>query len=320
MSSILQKTLQQLLVVAIFILYDHHNLINIRNDVVVDAFIVSSSTILRTNSILTTTMSSSSSSKLMFQQQDPYMNNRNENNQYTRNIQQLSLSSSESLTTQDDEEVESTTISTSTKSKEEIYMEMEQCLVILNEAAETKQVDSDVVYDALVRLEQLSRKYKMTNTLYSESMLQNYLTGSWQLIFTTGTMKTQKELLKGNKINYFPIKAIQTFDATTGIITNGIYIGNFIVLQFIGNFIFDTMKSRLEFDFNEIKLFQTLTISLQSGQAAEIGAASGLGAESNVVNIKKEQKKLPFFNWISADTTIATARGGGGGLALWKRV
>ena len=27
-----------------------------------------------------------------------------------------------------------------------------------------------------------------------------------------------------------------------------------------------------------------------------------------------------FFDWISADDEIATARGGGGGLALWKRV
>jgi hypothetical protein len=27
-----------------------------------------------------------------------------------------------------------------------------------------------------------------------------------------------------------------------------------------------------------------------------------------------------FFDWISADDAIATARGGGGGLALWKRV
>ena len=29
--------------------------------------------------------------------------------------------------------------------------------------------------------------------------------------------------------------------------------------------------------------------------------------------------KKPFFNWISADSNIATARGGGGGLALWQR-
>ena len=47
---------------------------------------------------------------------------------------------------------------------------------------------------------------------------------------------------------------------------------------------------------------------------SQLGAALGLGAESNVENAKKG--KRPFFNWINADDKIATARGGGGGLAL----
>ena len=48
------------------------------------------------------------------------------------------------------------------------------------------------------------------------------------------------------------------------------------------------------------------------------GAASGLGSDSNVKN--REKNKKAFFNWISADSNIATARGGGGGIALWQRV
>ena len=56
---------------------------------------------------------------------------------------------------------------------------------------------------------------------------------------------------------------------------------------------------------------------LGQGGAAEIGAATGLGSENNVK--LAEQGKKPFFNWIDADDEIATARGGGGGLALWKR-
>jgi hypothetical protein len=59
-------------------------------------------------------------------------------------------------------------------------------------------------------------------------------------------------------------------------------------------------------------------INLGQGQAAQIGASSGLGSDSNVVNAKRDRKA--FFNWIAADYSIATARGGGGGLALWKRV
>jgi hypothetical protein len=43
-----------------------------------------------------------------------------------------------------------------------------------------------------------------------------------------------------------------------------------------------------------------------------------LGSQSNAKLIA--DKKKPFFNWISADDKIATARGGGGGLALWKKV
>ena len=50
----------------------------------------------------------------------------------------------------------------------------------------------------------------------------------------------------------------------------------------------------------------------------QIGAASGLGSQNNVKMIA--DKKKPFFNWISADDKIATARGGGGGLALWKKI
>ena len=45
--------------------------------------------------------------------------------------------------------------------------------------------------------------------------------------------------------------------------------------------------------------------------------STGLGSENNIELVEKGAK--PFFNWISADNDIATARGGGGGLALWKR-
>ena len=110
-----------------------------------------------------------------------------------------------------------------------------------------------------------------------------------------------------------------------------------------------------KFDFDEITLFSLFNINLKKGQAAKIGASSGLGSEGNVENAKRDKKA--FFNWskccrrclfqcdgagiiptmkrrvspsltflrcfvllVSADETIATARGGGGGLALWKRV
>jgi PAP_fibrillin len=144
------------------------------------------------------------------------------------------------------------------------------------------------------------------------------LNGSWQLVFTTGTVNTQKKLLGGQQINYFPLKAVQSFDAKTWKIQNGIYVGEFCVIKFSGDFRFDLAKRRVEFIFDNLCLFQFLDVALKRGQAAELGASTGLGSESNVENAARN--KSAFFNWISADRTIATARGGGGGLALWKRI
>ena len=131
----------------------------------------------------------------------------------------------------------------------------------------------------------------------------------------TGTAKSQERL--GARINYFPFKAIQSFDTNTWAISNAIYIGEFPVIQFFGDFDFNLKSRKLEFDFDTISIFG-FKINLGKGQAAQIGASSGLGSDSNVVNAKRDRKA--FFNWIAADESIATARGGGGGLALWKRV
>lgn len=51
-------------------------------------------------------------------------------------------------------------------------------------------------------------------------------------------------------------------------------------------------------------------INLGKGKAAEIGASTGLGSENNKKLVENDKKA--FFNWISADENIATARGGGG--------
>lgn len=205
-------------------------------------------------------------------------------------------------------------------------------LAILVEAANTKSVDSDTVVAALLDLERQQRALaKQDETVAAQ--LQDDLDGDWQLVFTTGTMDTQKKM---GKINYFPIKAVQSFrtrnrDAGDGdgddadgssspmSIENGIYLGDFAVLKFSGVMEFDQRKRRLQFDFDKIALFNgAIDVRLGRGQAARIGASSGLGSKSNVENAARD--KTAFFNWISADDKIATARGAGGGLALWKRV
>jgi len=191
------------------------------------------------------------------------------------------------------------------------------CKEILTKAADTKAEDPDIVLEALEDLEKLMRqKRKEEGESAAEEVLQN-LNGDWRLIFTTGTKDTQKRF--NTKINYFPIKAVQSFDSTTSpfSIQNGIYAGEFAILKFFGDFDFDLRKSKLEFDFDQIAIFG-FKIGLNKDEAAKIGASSGLGSKGNVDNAKKGRKA--FFNWISADKDIATARGGGGGLALWKRV
>lgn len=196
----------------------------------------------------------------------------------------------------------------------DVQSEIDSKLALLKSAAETKQEDSEAVIQSLLDLEQLSRQAAKLDEAYAQDMMNN-LDGSWRLVFTTGTVNTQK---KYGKINYFPLKAVQSFDVAEGKIENGIYLGDFCALKFSGDFTFDLKKRKLEFDFDQICLLQFLDIALGKGEAASLGAKSGLGSESNVANAAKDKKA--FFNWISADAAIATARGGGGGLALWKRV
>lgn len=135
------------------------------------------------------------------------------------------------------------------------------------------------------------------------------------LYLLLGTVSTQK---KAGRINFFPLKAVQTFDTTQSPmrITNGIFLGDLAAIKFFGPFEFNKNLRKLVFDFDQIAVFG-IKFNLPKGGAAKIGSSTGLGSENNVE--LAEQGKKPFFNWISADSEIATARGGGGGLALWKR-
>lgn len=181
---------------------------------------------------------------------------------------------------------------------------------VLLDASTTKTTEPLKVLESLTSLERLMRaKNRLDEGATSQDTLSR-LNGSWRLVFTTGTVNVQKKL---GAVNYFPIKAVQSFNTTTTPfkISNGIFIGDFPVLKFFGDFTWSTAARKLEFDFDEIAVLG-LRFALPKGGAAKIGSSTGLGAEN--------KKRRPFFNWISADEQIATARGAGGGLALWKRV
>jgi hypothetical protein len=205
--------------------------------------------------------------------------------------------------------------SSSSSASSSIYDEDIATAKVVMMKAVAKEADPTEVVEQLSNLEKLMRKKnRMDEGQTSRQTLQS-LNGAWRLVFTTGTVDTQKKI-KG-KINYFPIKAVQCFNTETMALSNGIYIGDLAVLKFFGSFQWNEKARKLEFDFDALKLLGLLTIPLKSGEAAKIGSSTGLGSEGNVELAKREKK--PFFNWISADTDIATARGGGGGLALWRR-
>lgn len=197
--------------------------------------------------------------------------------------------------------------------------EIQDAKALLCRAAETKLENPDRVLDALECLERnCKQKFKEDSAAFSKDIMDN-ISGEWRLIFTTGTKERQKK--SGGRVNYFPLKAIQKFDATVEpkVIENGIYASwDLPLLRFSGDFDFDERKRKLEFDFDLIEILGLIKIKLGRKDVAKIGASTGLGSANN--EKLADSGRRAFFDWISADDSIATARGGGGGLALWKRV
>jgi hypothetical protein len=81
------------------------------------------------------------------------------------------------------------------------------------------------------------------------------------------------------------------------------------------------------FDFDAVFVLG-LRIAIKKGDAVKIGSPTGLGSEDKLSSVDGQMGdgssssgsgNTPMFLWISANEDIATARGGGGGLALWKR-
>ena len=69
----------------------------------------------------------------------------------------------------------------------------EDALKILTKAAETKDQDSHAVIDALIGLEKVMRAEAKADPALSKATL-DALDGAWRLVFTTGTVATQKKV------------------------------------------------------------------------------------------------------------------------------
>ncbi|KAK9684243.1 hypothetical protein RND81_10G196200 [Saponaria officinalis] len=170
--------------------------------------------------------------------------------------------------------------------------EVDQSIEVLKNAAKTRKVSKNEVISALSVIE----KAKLDPSTFLEKLGGSESPGrTWMLIFTA------EKQLKGGR--YFPLTAVQRFDAAAKRIENGVFLGSLGSLTFEGRF---SWKNRiLAFIFERIRLkigpFNPLEISL--------------GNEGN----SEPNTKNPFFIWFYVDEEIAVARGRSGGTAFWCR-
>lgn len=169
---------------------------------------------------------------------------------------------------------------------------MEKSVKVLKNAAKTMKVPAEEVLSAFSVIE----KAKIDPSAFLETLGGLDSPGrTWMLIFTA------EKKLKGGR--YFPLTAVQRFDAAGRRIENGIFLGPIGFLTFEGKF---SWKNRiLSFIFERIRvkigLFNPLEI--------------GLGQKDD----REPNTKDPFFIWFYIDEEIAVARGRSGGTAFWCR-
>lgn len=175
---------------------------------------------------------------------------------------------------------------------------VEEAKRVLVEAAQTRKVAAELVGAAIVFLEKTARKGKKSpeDGEKEAAELLRKITGRWRLIFTTGTKGTQATI---GKINYFPVKAVQSFGvpfspsippSSPSEYANVIYLGSWPAVQVLGSF--------------SCPRFQKLEFKVESIKLGPIGFGS---------------KGDGFFTFFYVDEAVAVARGQGGGLALWYK-
>ncbi|KAL5544920.1 hypothetical protein UlMin_008704 [Ulmus minor] len=172
--------------------------------------------------------------------------------------------------------------------------EIEESVKVLKKAAKTRKVAKDEILSALSVIE----KAKTDPSNFLETLGGSESPGrTWMLVFTS------EKKLKGGR--YFPITAVQRFDAAGKRIENGVYLGPIGALTFEGRF---SWKDRiLAF------VFERVRIKVGPLNPLEIG----LGQKDDREPSNKDRD--PFFIWFYIDEEIAVARGRSGGTAFWCR-
>ncbi|XP_059455130.1 uncharacterized protein LOC132185366 [Corylus avellana] len=170
--------------------------------------------------------------------------------------------------------------------------EVEESVKVLKQAAKTRKVAAEDILSAFSVIE----KAKIEPSGFLDTLGGSKSPGrTWMLIFTA------ENKLKGGR--YFPLTAVQRFDAAAKRIENGVYLGPIGSLTFEGKF---TWKQRiLAFIFECIRI--------------KIGPLNPLEISLGQKEDREPSTKDPFFIWFYVDEEIAVARGRSGGTAFWLR-
>ncbi|XP_058738758.1 uncharacterized protein LOC131610739 [Vicia villosa] len=170
--------------------------------------------------------------------------------------------------------------------------ELEENVKVLKNAAKTRKVPTEEILSALSFIE----KAKVDPSGFLDTLGGKESPGrTWMLIFTAKTK------LDGGR--YFPLTAVQRFDASAKRIENGVFLGPIGQLTFEGKF---SWKNRiLSFIFENLRI--------------KVGPLKPLQISLGQKDDREPSTKDPFFIWFYVDEEIAVARGRSGGTAFWCR-
>ncbi|XP_027124489.1 uncharacterized protein LOC113768843 [Coffea eugenioides] len=170
--------------------------------------------------------------------------------------------------------------------------EVEESVRVLKNAAKTRKVPAEDILSAFSVIE----KAKLDPSGFLETLGGTESPGrTWMLIFTA-----EKKLERGK---YFPVTAVQRFDAAGRRIENGVFLGPLGYLTFEGRF---SWKNRiLAFIFERLRI--------------KVGPFNPFEINLKGKDEREPSNKDPFFIWFYIDEEIAVARGRGGGTAFWVR-
>ncbi|KAG6413736.1 hypothetical protein SASPL_126450 [Salvia splendens] len=186
----------------------------------------------------------------------------------------------------------STTQSLLAEEQPQLDKEVEECVRVLKNAAKTRKVPQEEILNACSVIE----KAKIDPSRFLQTLGGTESPGrTWMLVFTA-----EKKLTRGR---YFPITAIQRFDAAGKRIENGVYLGPIGSLSFEGRL--SWKKRILAFIFEKIRI--------------KVGPLDPFEFSFKGDDEREPTNSDPFFIWFYIDEEIAVARGRSGGTAFWVR-